>query len=52
MTLEEWKQRYDELIKSQPKDCTRRRVKPFIDGCGCDWCERFSELLMTECQKS
>ena len=47
MDTDEWSLRYDELIQSQPGDCTRRRAKPYMDSCGCDWCDAFDEHMMT-----
>ena len=43
----EWHVRYDVLMdQGQPEHCTRRRLKPFIDDCRCEWCEQVDELMM------
>ena len=42
---EAWAKRYDEMIKTQPEECTRRRAKPHIDDCGCQWCGKFDEVM-------
>lgn len=30
----------------RPADCTRRRAKPFVDSCGCEWCKEMDDVLM------
>jgi len=41
------RQRLNELLeRGKPKGCTRRRLKPYIDDCGCAWCEELDRLTM------
>ena len=46
-TVSEWNERYRAMLdRYTPEGCTRRRMKPYIDSCECDWCRELDDLLM------
>ena len=41
-----WSEDYDRIMREErPEECTRRRMKPNISDCQCDWCKRLDDLL-------